>query len=358
MALKEQLQRLATERNTPCITISLNTHRTHPANLQDKVLLKDLLKEAEVRVISEFGKRNALSVLDKINTVYNEIDVNYNLDSLHIFLSNETLEIVKSPWKILKNTVYISESFAIRSLVKNYNLSESYLVLVLSKGSVNLFEAINDGIVKEISNDDFSFSENRFYTTSTDKGSEPKQQYNLDREFLNIVDKALVKIHEETGLKSVVISTEDNYILLQQVTDKPGIYYGYANIEYNKTNKHQIELQSWDIIKETQKQRRKEAVTEMQEALVAGKVVTDLQEIFQTAIDGRGDLLIVHHDFSQSVLMKDSRTFEFIDDSTAINTIDYIKSAIAWEVISKKGRVVFTTQDEIKEFGNIVLKAR
>jgi len=47
-----------------------------------------------------------------------------------------------------------------------------------------------------------------------------------------------------------------------------------------------------------------------------------------------------------------------VDDSTTPNAIDDITSTIAWEVISKKGRVIFTSQDEIKDLGKIVLKTR
>ena len=86
--------------------------------------------------------------------------------------------------------------------------------------------------------------------------------------------------------------------------------------------------------------------------------MTDLQEIFQASIDGRADLLIVHQDFSQAVLMTSDRTFELTNDRTEQNAIDDITSNIAWEVLSKKGRVFFTSQDEIKELGNIVLKTR
>ncbi len=96
----------------------------------------------------------------------------------------------------------------------------------------------------------------------------------------------------------------------------------------------------------------------MQEAIVQSKVLADLQEIYQASIDGRGDLLIVHQDFSQAVAMKDERTFDLVDDLATTNAIDDITSMIAWEVISKKGRVVFTSQDEIKDLGKIVLKTR
>jgi len=290
--------------------------------------------------------------------VSKEIDVNYNLDSLQIFLSNDTKEIVKSSWKTNNGGVHISESFAIRPLIKNYNRIENYFVMLLSQSGVQLYEAVDEDIINEVRNDDFPFSENPHYNTNKEKVSDSKYLDNLVREFLNKVDKALVKVHNETDLKCVVIATEDNYSRLQQVADKPSVYLGYANIDYNKIATHHISKQSWELVKEQQKQRRTEAISEILEAVAHGKVLTDLQEIFQASIDGRGDLLIIHQDFSQAVVMKDERTFDLVDDSTTPNAIDDITSTIAWEVISKKGRVIFTSQDEIKDLGKIVLKTR
>lgn len=358
MTLKEHLRKIASEKNTPCVTISLNTHRTHPENAKDEVMLKNLLKEAEERVIAEFGKRPVASLLEKIEHLASEIDVNYNLDSLHIFLSNDTKEIVKSSWVTSNEGVHISDSFAVRSIIKSYSRSENYLLMLLSQSGVQLYEALNAEIVKEIRNEEFPFSENRHYSTHSDKGSDPKHLDDLVREFLNKVDKALVKVHNETDLNCVVICTEDNYSKLLQVADKPAVYLGYKAIDYNNTATHQIVKQAWETIQSLQQQRRTNAIDEMKEAVAQGKVITDLQEIFQASIDGRGELLIVHQDFSQPVLMKDERTFEIIDDATTPNAIDDITSNIAWEVLSKKGKVFFTTQDEIKDLGKIVIKTR
>jgi hypothetical protein len=358
MTLKEQLRILASERNTPCVTISLDTHRTHPDNTKDELMLKNLLKEAEERLIAEFGKRSVASLLEKIENIANEIDINYNLDSLHIFISNDTKEIVKIAWSTSNEGVHISDSFAVRSIIKSLNRSETYLLMLLSQSGVQLYEALNDGIVQEIRNEDFPFSENPHYITQSYRKSDPKHLDDLVREFLNKVDKALVKVHNETGLSCVVICTEDNYSRLKQVADKPSIYLGYAAIDYNNTATHHIVKQSWDIIKSLQYERRTKAIEEMKEAIAHNTVLTDLQEIYQASIDGRGDLLIVHKDYSQSVLMTSDRTFELTNDKTKQNAIDDITSNIAWEVLSKNGRVFFTTQDEIKELGNIVLKTR
>jgi hypothetical protein len=197
MTLKEQLSKLASEQNRPCVTISLNTHRTHPDNLKDEVMLKNLLKEAEDRIIAEFGKRPVASLLEKIESLGSEIDHNYNYDSLHIFLSNDTLEVIKSTWPTSNEGVHISDSFALRSIIKSFNRSESYLIMSLSQSGVKLYEALNDEIIQEIHNGDFPFSENMYYNTHSDKGSDSKHLDDLVREFLNKVDKALEELKTE-----------------------------------------------------------------------------------------------------------------------------------------------------------------
>lgn len=358
MTIKQKLEKLATEKNTPCVTISLNTHRTHPDNTQDEIQLKNLFKEAEERVVNEFGKRSVSSLLERLSKIESEIDVNYNLDSLHIYLSNDTKEQIKSTWPTNEKGVHISNTFNIRSLIKSYNRSEEYFILLLSQSSVNLYSAINDGISNEIKNNDFPFLENQHYNTHSGKKSDSKHLDDLVREFLNRVDKAVVKMNNEMGLKCVVICTEDNYSRLMHVADQPSIYIGYSSIDYNNTSKHYIAKQSWKLVKGLQHNRRTEAINEIKEAVAQGTVLTDLQEIYQASIDGRGDLLIIHQDFSQSVLMTSDRTFELTSDSTKQDAIDDITTNIAWEVLSKKGRVYFTTQDEIKNIGKIVLKTR
>ena len=358
MTTLQKLEKLATEKNTPSVTISLNTHRTHPDNIQDVIELKNLLQQAEQNVIQEFGKRPVASLLEKISAIESEIDINYNLDSLHIFLSNDTKEIIRSTWPVNENSVHIADAFSVRHLIKSFSRTESYHILLLSQSGVRLYHAFNDSITNEIKNDDFPFGENLHYNTDLDKSSDSKYLDNLVREFLNKVDKAMVKLNNEAGLNAVVICTEDNYSRLMQVADRPAIYSGRANIDYNNTALHQIGKQAWTIVKDLQRERRTAAISEVQEAVGQGTVLTDLQEIYQAAIDGRGDLLIVHQDFAQPVLMTGERTFDLATDTNSAHVIDDISSKIAWEVMSKKGRVFFTTQEEVKELGNIVLKTR
>ncbi|MDO5522860.1 MAG: hypothetical protein Q4G48_02310 [Bacteroidia bacterium] len=358
MAILQKIEKLAQEKNHPCVTISLNTHKTHPDSEKDKISLKNLLKEAENRSVEKYGKRAVAQLLDNIKKVGDEIDVRFNLDSLHIFLSNDTKSYIRTLWPVNDDTVYVSDTFALRQLIKAYNRSDEYLIAVLSKGGVSLYEALDDTIEEEVRNSDFPFPETPYYIPNAAKGSDPKYVDSMVREFLNRVDKAIVKVCAETGLDCIVIATEENYTMLQQVADKPDIYIGFAPINYNESEPHHVVKQSWEIVRNLQNERKAGAISEMKEAVSESKVLTDLQEIYRAAIDGRGELLIARQDFSQAVKMKDERTFKRADNESGIDVIEDITSAIAWEVLMKKGRVVFTTQEEIKELGDIVLKLR
>lgn len=358
MALKETLQQLGAERSNPCVSISLNTHRTRPDTELDKILLKNLLKEAHERVSKEYDKKSVADLLKKIDSLKERIDINTNLDSLHIFLSNDTEEIVKSPWVASNNRVNISNHFAIRPLIKAYNRSEPYLIMVLSQNKVTLYEAVNDGIIQEVRNEDFPFTENIPATLYPEKLGDAKYVDDLTRNFFNEIDKGLVRVNKETDLNCVVVTTEDNYYKLMQVADRPNLYQGYVSVNTHKLAPHEVVKETWKLVEKLQSKRRSESIEEVKKAISQGNVLTDLHEIYQAAINGRADLLVVHQDYRQPVIMNDDDTFKLIDDPSTPGAIDDITSKIAWEVISKKGRVIFTEQEVLNDLGKIVLKTR
>jgi hypothetical protein len=354
---KDKLEKLASERSKPCVTISLKTHRTSPENQQDVTAFKHLLKVALDKVKNEFGVSSAGDLLKKMETLEEEIDFNSNLESLHIFLSSSTSEIVRSSWSTFQDTVVVAENFEVRSLIKEFNRTEEYLILTLTQSGIRMFHAINDLVVGEIKNDDFPFELNPHLETDHDNISDSKRLDNLAREYFNNIDKAVVRIHNKTALNVVVICTKDNYTYLMQVADYPTVYLGHSDIN-NKSDHHSIAKDAWPVVHAAQQQLRLELIKEMQEAVGQHKVLTDLSAILQAAKEGRGDLLIVQEDFKQSIRMTGEFSFDLVTDNTLTGIIDDITSEIAWEVISKKGRAIFTDLEEFKNFGNYALKVR
>lgn len=358
MALKETLQKLAIEKNEPCVTISLNTHRTHPENQQDEIVLKNLLKEAETRVIDDFGKRPATEVLERIENIADKIDHQYNLESLHIFLSKDSEEVISSTWPSHANTVEVDDTFAVRPLIKAVGRDIEYLILVLTQSGTKIYMANNDSIIREVEEEGFPAPPNPFYVNNLDVKSDSKQTDNQLKEYFNRIDKSVVELNKKLDLDVIVIGTESNYAKLMEVADRPHIYIGHDHKNYSESDEHHLVKQAYDIIKNLQKVKRAEAISAIKEAVSKGNVLTDLQEIYQAAIDGRGDLLVVHQDFEQAVKMIDNRTFEYAEDSKEHGVLDDVVSLISWEVLSKNGTVHFTEQEELSDLGDIALKTR
>lgn len=355
---KDKLEKLAAERSFPCVTISMNTKQTFPANQQDVAELKKLLIEAHDHVTKEFGQYPVSNLLKKIENLEQEMDFSYNLSSMHLFLSDSTQEIVKSSWPTLRNVVSVAENFVIKPLIKDFNRIEEYLILVLSQTEVRLLRAINDTISGEIPVEDFPFDQNPHFLADQEKSGNSKQTDNFIREFFNNIDKAVLKIHHKTGMNVVAICTDNNWGKLLQVADKPTIYYGNVSINFNDTENQPIAAKAFKIVNAIQEKSRTKAIQEMKEAAGHGKMMTDLSHILYAIKAGRGELLITHDDYHQAVIMTGENSFDLVTDVTQPGVIDDITSEMAWEVIAKKGRAIFTNQEEFKSLGNIALKVR
>jgi len=156
----------------------------------------------------------------------------------------------------------------------------------------------------------------------------------------------------------VVICSDNNWNKLMQVADKPSIYYGNVIINFNENENQPIAVKTFKIVNDFQEKGRTKAIEEMKEAAGQGKMMTDLSHILYAIKGGRGELLIVHDDYHQAVKMTGENSFDLVTDVTQPGVIDDITSEMAWDVISKKGRAIFTNQEEFKSLGNIALKVR
>lgn len=273
---KAILEKLSAEKNNPCITISMKTHRTHPDNAIDVIELKQLVNETKKRLINKFGKKDTVGLFKKLNNIAFEYDPKYNLDSLHIFLSNTTNEIVKSPWTIDHNSVQISNTFAIKPLIKALNRTDAYLILVLSQSGVHLFYTINDTIINEIKNDDFPFPPNPHILENKKEKSNAKLVDRMVSEYFHTVDKALGHIYNLNHLHCIVVCTDDNYSKLIHLSINPSIFYGNVKINYKDTTLNTIVKDAWVLNKERQKSRIIDSINEMIDADNQNNVMIDL----------------------------------------------------------------------------------
>ncbi|MGX5819078.1 baeRF3 domain-containing protein [Chitinophaga lutea] len=355
--LQETLFNLGKEKGTPCVTISMAGHRTHPDNLQDEINLKNLAREAETRILSKYDKRSVALLLENLDNLVRDFDHNHNEEGMYIFVSAETRETLKTKWPPAENKVYVDDQFALKDIIKAYNRTAHYYILHLSQQGAQLFEASDDRIAGEVRQHGFPFKDNPFYITDQLKGSDPKAWDKMTGEFFNRVDKAVVEAHKADPLPVIVAGTQENYGALLSQADQRGIYAGHITVNPHASEPLHLSEAAFETVKALQQDQRSAAIDELMQAVPAGRVLTDLQEIYRAAYDGRGELLLVNPDYHQAVDVT-PKHFELVEDGTTPRVVDDIVNEIAWEIVQKKGRVYFTAQPKLEELGQIALKVR
>jgi hypothetical protein len=294
--MNEVLKTIKDVRGEGCVTIVMNTHRTHPDNEKDSLTLKNLVKETEERLHQSFDKRFVWSVMENLQVVVDHIDHRQNLESLLIFVNQHMAEYTRLPVPVV-NRVVIDDTFATRDLVRAMHQDSGYYVLALSRQQARLIEAFNDKVVCD-SCGAFPLT-NPLYTTSRQDLSTNKGTDNLIEEFFNRVDKIVMEQIKTHPLPLILATETRNFDYYKKVADKKQIIVGHINKNRDEEKAHHIVSEAWEVMKGLMRDRQVVALNHLHGAVKSGKLTTDIHEIWRAIHEGRGDTLYVRKGYFQ-----------------------------------------------------------
>ncbi|WP_201536704.1 hypothetical protein [Psychrobacter immobilis] len=369
--MKATLKSLRQTKANPAVSIFVKTHRAHPANDQDPIALKNQLKVVEERLTKEYDKRTATTILENIHAKTNELNHNYNLDTLAIFASTDDVQIIRMPIDT-KERVVISNRFVTRDLVRDMASAVHYYTVVLTRDNARLIEASNDRFVKEFDKDDsaqnnmenipFPVENNGLYTTGdggSDRSSNNESGYL--KEFFNQVDKSVQELWGEHKMPLVVVGDAKNIGYYKEVCDRPDNIIATVS---NATNLEDGSAQHIiDSVQEAVEGYRtslhQAAMGEIDKARGANMLQTDLQEVYRSAFQGVGETLYVRRGYMQSATIdEEAQTLSVADDVTTEGVTDDAIGEIIEHVIHNGGKAVFMPQDIMGEDQPIALVTR
>ncbi|KGO95084.1 hypothetical protein Q766_02985 [Flavobacterium subsaxonicum WB 4.1-42 = DSM 21790] len=322
----------------PCITISMNTPLCQADDTKLKVELESLLDQAKYLVLEKFNKMPLNAILEKINTLYQDIDLNSTSKSITIYLSENIKSVVKSIWPVAHNTVQVSDKFDLRPLIPIITNFKEYHILVLSRQGVKLLYARNDQVINEVKDKTFPVLEGAAYFAPGFQPLDESSQHHLD-EFLNNLDKALIELYNSTGLHYVIISTATNYDRFIKAARFKSIYCAYVPLSGDHTH-HTLAASAWNALLLLQKQKKESRIELMKGLIKNGRAITAKREILNAARNGKGDLLVINKDAA----------FNGDEEGACCEMV--------WNVINKKGDVILADQNEMQSIGNMALKLK
>ncbi|NRD71160.1 hypothetical protein HQR03_11505 [Psychrobacter okhotskensis] len=369
--MKATLKSLRETKANPAVSVFVKTHRAHPANETDPIALKNQLKVVEERLTNEYDKATATTILDKIHAKTNDLNHNYNLDTLAIFASTDDVQVLRLPLDA-KERVIIGERFATRDLVRDMASAVHYYTVVLTRDKARLIEASNDRVVKEFDKDDdaqknmesipFPIENNSLYKTG-DGGSDrsANNESSYLKEFFNQVDKSVQELWGEHKMPLVIVGDTKNIGYYKDVCDRPDNIIATVS---NATNLEEGSAQHIvDSVQEAVENYRSSlhqaAMGEIDKARGANMLQTDLQEVYRSAFQGVGETLYVRRGYMQPAIIDEAaQTLSMADDATAQGVTDDAVGEIIEHVIHNGGKVVFMPQELMGEDQPIALVTR
>jgi hypothetical protein len=296
--------------------------------------------------------------MKNLNAVIDELDHNYNLDSLVLFANEHMADFTRLPFGV-ENRVVIDQTFATRDLVRALHQDVSYYVLVLSRQRARLIEAHTDKVVREIR--DLFPMKNKLWTTSKKFQSMAKGSDVLIEEFFNRVDKALNAMTLVKPLPVYLATETRNFDHFLKVADHKERIAGHLNQNRDDEKDAQVVAEMWPIVKASAESRHKERIAELNQAVTANKFVSDLNEIWQAIHEGKGKTLFVQKDYFQHAALTDEGNIIPLSDHSALDGQAFIDDVVDEMIeinLNHGGDTVFLEDAALEQFDGIALITR
>lgn len=333
-----------------CVTIIMNTHRTKPDYLKDGTHLKNLIKEAESKLLTIASKQDAAKLIDRLNNLANKIDHSHNLESLILFVNEDIADYTRLPIAVEDRAV-VDRTFVTRDLVRAMHQETSYYVLVLSQEKVRLIEATNDKVVAEVGAP-FPILNKQFDTTEWVDLSDMSRQRNLLTEFFNQVDKDVNKAIKNNPHPVLICSVEENYNLYLKIADqRNNILDIFLNKNRIEKKDHAIVTEAWKIVQEYILKKNNARKVELKKAVSANQFLADTNEIWRAIAQGKIQTLFIEQGLFQPAVMKEG-VITYVSDSERNNkgVIEDIYDEMIERNMAFGGDVVFLPKGELKKF--------
>lgn len=336
------------------VSIVIPTHRTRPDSEIDAILLKNKIEEAERMLYSQLDKRKAEVVVENIKEAQDAIDYSLNLDSLVLYANEHFASVVRLPVE-LEEEVLIAQEFDLRPLYKTRQQNRRYYILTISRNVVRLMEAFNDKLVKEIKNEDFPF-ENDYYTTDPKKLAQDVFIDNQEKEFYNTVDKLFQKYYNENPLPVILAGDVKTLAYYEEQMDEDCMIITRIHGNFDKMSYPEIMKAVEPEVVKYREEQQQIYVQQMDEAISAGHLVTDVNDMYKAAAEGAADTLYIGDTYSLDKISSGQITL--VDENNYEMKASEFLPALMKVVRDSGGNVLFVEDELMDKYQGIALIRR
>jgi hypothetical protein len=317
----EELKTLVQQPRNICVSIFLPTYRTGAGTQQNPIRFRNLIREAEERLIaSGWRADDAKDLLQASKELDNYEFWQHQSDGLAIFRSLDLLQYYCVPLKF-EELVVVNNRFYLKPLFPLFSHDGHFYILALSQNQIRLLEGTHHHIeeidltavlpsLEQVLR--FEEPERQISSHTGTPGATGGRQGNVGgvtvfhghgagdenekenlRLYFNRVDEALRKLLREEHASLVLAGVEYLLPIYREANTYPYLLETGIIGNPDILKKEELHTQAWAIVEPYFLQAQQNAIAQYKEQVGTGKASSQIMEIIPAVDHGRVDSLFV-----------------------------------------------------------------
>jgi hypothetical protein len=300
------------------------THKFGPDSEQDPIRFKNLLREAEQRLMDSGTKLpDAKALLTRANTLLiDNFFWRHQNEGLAVFISPDTFKYFRLPLTFGQN-VFLGDSFNITPLLPMFIADGRFYILALNKKNVRLFQCTRLSIrevelvkvpksIDELLRFNTSDQNINYHSvvakgsragTGTGTGAAVYHSHGAGTddtvkkkdvlEFFQQLDRYLRKFLDGERAPMVLAGVEYQQSIYREASNYPNLIVEGINGSPDALSPDELHQKAWDILEPYFKKSLDSAVAMFKQAVSSDRCSSDLEEIVKASYQGRVETLFV-----------------------------------------------------------------
>ena len=288
----------------PCLSIYQPTHRSHPANAQDPVRFRNLLRDAEAQLAERYPNADADTLLAPFRRIARDaLFWSHLRDGLAVLGGSGQFRTFTLQ-RAVPESLTVGDRFHIRPLIRILQSADRYQVLGLSLDDVHLYEGNRDTLDEielhaEVPRTlvDALGAETGPVPGRFDRGG-GKDDAPVDTErWFRAVDRAVLEHHSQpTGLPLVLAALPEHQGRFRALSHNPHLLDAGIDMNARDLARDELRARAWAAIEPAYLTRLAELVDEFGWARSSGLGTDDIAEADAASSAGRIATLLVEAD--------------------------------------------------------------
>lgn len=294
---------------SPCLSLYQETHRSYPANRQDRLRYKNLVNALEESLGRKYPGRDALPLLEPFRRL-GEDDAfwNHTLDGLAVFSAEGFFRTYRFAY-VPRELAVSAESFHIKPLLRAMQSTERFHLLALTRQAIRLYEADRYGIeeielpadmpasMAQVLGSEMTEPETTIATFgSAGAGgvirhghSSKRDEDELDTEkFFRAVDGAVLERYSKpSGLPLMLAALPAHQGLLRKISRNPALMEDGIAADPGSMSLEGLGERAWGVMAPESEARIRSAADACAAAIASGMGTDDPESAALAAVGGR-----------------------------------------------------------------------